>query len=126
MSAREVARAEAIDEAEIQGLLARDDFRALVESWREFETLPPEEQTRRLVILARQAIANALADWDVGAAFFVLREDERAATRPSPWPRVLSPPRNAKPAPARRLGPPVPRRQPWPAPNACRPSRGCG
>ena len=77
MSPREVARAEQVDEAEIQDLLQRADFAALVQSWHAIDALPQAEQIRRLVILARQAIEQALCDWDVPAAFFVLRENER-------------------------------------------------
>jgi hypothetical protein len=75
MSPNEVARADGVDEAEIQGLLATDSFRRLVGSWQALEAKPPEERRRRLVTLAFQAIEQALADWDLGAAFFVLRED---------------------------------------------------
>jgi hypothetical protein len=77
MSPREVARSEQVDEAEIQGLLQQADFAALVESWHVIDALPQAEQMRRLVALARQAIEQALYDWDVPAAFFVLREDAR-------------------------------------------------
>ena len=77
MSPREVARAEQVDEAEIQGLLRQADFAALVESWHAIDALPQAEQIRRLVVLARQAIEQVLCDWDVPAAFFVLRENER-------------------------------------------------
>ena len=77
MSPREVARAEQVDEAEIQDLLQRTDFAALVQSWHAIDALPQAEQIRRLVILARQAIEQALCDWDMPAAFFVLRENER-------------------------------------------------
>jgi hypothetical protein len=82
MSPREVAHAERRNEAAIQGLLAQDGLRELVASWEALAAKPPEEQTRQLVILARQAIHNALADRDVGAAFFVLREDERGRDPP--------------------------------------------
>jgi hypothetical protein len=75
MSPREVARADGVDEAEIQGLLATDSFRRLVASWQALEAKPPEERRRRLVTLAFQAIEQALADWDMGAASCVLRED---------------------------------------------------
>jgi hypothetical protein len=75
MSPKEVARADGVDEAEIQGLLATESFRRLVASWQALEAKPPEERRRRLVTLAFQAIGQALADWDLGAAFFVLRED---------------------------------------------------
>lgn len=77
LSAREVARAEAVEEAAVEDLLAQEGFRALVESYRALAERPVEEQTARLVRLARIAIENALAaDWDMGVAFFVLREHE--------------------------------------------------
>jgi hypothetical protein len=73
MSVRQVARSERTEEAAIEALLAQDDFRELLESQRALEALPEEEQTERLVRLARIAIENALSDFDLGAAYFVLR-----------------------------------------------------
>ena len=75
MSVAEVARAERADTAAIESLLAQDGFAAVVESWRAMAEQPEAEQTARLVRLARLAIENALTDWDMGAAFFVLREN---------------------------------------------------
>lgn len=74
MTVAEVARAEGREEAAIEGLLAQERFRALVASQKALAERPVEEQTARLVLLARQAIENALSDFDMGAAFFVLRE----------------------------------------------------
>ena len=75
MSVAEVARAERADTAAIESLLAQDGFTAVIESWRAMAEQPEAEQTARLVRLARLAIENALTDWDMGAAFFVLREN---------------------------------------------------
>jgi hypothetical protein len=75
MSVAEVARAERTDTKAIESLLARDGFAAVIESYRAMAEQPEAEQTARLVRLARIAIENALSDWDMGAAFFVLRED---------------------------------------------------
>ena len=75
MSVAEVARAEHSDTAAIETLLAQDGFTAVIASWRAMAEQPEAEQTARLVRLARQAIENALTDWDMGAAFFVLREN---------------------------------------------------
>lgn len=75
MTPKEVAAAEATDEAAIEDLLAKEEFRGLVASYKALAERPIAEQTARLVALARQAIENALAvDGDMGAAFFVLRE----------------------------------------------------
>lgn len=78
MTPKEVARAEATDEAAIEGLLAQEDFRELVEADRALLALPVEEQRARLVKLARFALRNALADDHAGAALFVLREEARS------------------------------------------------
>ena len=51
--------------ATIEALLAEDGFAELVESYKALAELPAEEQTARLVKLARLAIENALADWDI-------------------------------------------------------------
>jgi hypothetical protein len=75
MSVAEVARAERTEESAVEALLAEDGFAELVESYKALAELPAEEQTARLVRLAWLAIENALADWDMGAAFFVLREN---------------------------------------------------
>jgi hypothetical protein len=77
MTPAEAARAEGADEAAVTGLLGDEGFRALVESQRALATRPESEQLARLVLLARQAIECALlVDWDMGTAFFVLREHE--------------------------------------------------
>ena len=126
MSVAEVARAEHSDEPAIEGLLARKGFAALVESWRAMAEQPEAEQTARLVKLARIAIENALDDWDMGAAFFVLRENTQgrdpahtvakrivasakrsAAAAPHPAPTVEPPPAPpaTPPAPPRPYDP---------------------
>lgn len=110
MSVAEVARAENTDTAAIDALLARDGFSAVIESWRAMAEQPEAEQTARLVRLARQAIENALTDWDMGAAFFVLRENaqgrdpahtiakrivagaKRSTAPPAPMPPAETPP----------------------------------
>ncbi|HEX6015497.1 MAG TPA: hypothetical protein VFY87_27600 [Geminicoccaceae bacterium] len=78
LTPKQVARAEGTDEAAIGNLLAQDGFRELVAAHEEFLAEPPEAAMARLVRLARLALENALsADWDVGAALFVLREHKR-------------------------------------------------
>lgn len=77
MTPAEVARAEGRDEAAIHALLEQEGFRGLVASYRALAERSAAEQTARLVKLARFAIENALSDWDVGAALFVLRENAR-------------------------------------------------
>jgi hypothetical protein len=78
LTPKQVARTEGTDEGAIEGLLAQDGFRELVAAHEEFLAEPPEAAMARLVRLARLALENALsADWDVGAALFVLREHKR-------------------------------------------------
>ena len=131
MSVAEVARAEHSDEPAIEGLLARKGFAALVESWRAMAEQPEAEQTARLVKLARIAIENALDDWDMGAAFFVLRENtqgrdpahtvakrivasaKRSAATTPPTPTVEPPPAPPATPPAPRG--PTTRSTPWSA-----------
>lgn len=122
MSVPQVARTEGKEEAAIEDLLAQEDFRGLVESQKALEALPEEEQTERLVRLARIAIENALSDLDLGAAYFVLREHGQgrdpartvartimgkarraAAAPPAPPPAPLGPP----------AAPGAPRRRPY-------------
>jgi hypothetical protein len=74
MTAGEVARAEAVDVAEIDGLLAQPDFSGLVDAARALAARPDAEQTARLVTLARFALEMALADGDMRVALFILRE----------------------------------------------------
>jgi hypothetical protein len=123
MSVAEVARAERADEAAVESLLAEDGFAELVESYKALAELPAEEQTARLVKLARLAIENALADWDMGAALFVLRENaqgrdpaatiagrvaataRRTTAAPSPPPSTAPPPAQAAPRPPRAYDP---------------------
>lgn len=73
----EAARAEGCEPGAIEALLDRKGFRGLVESCKALAERPEAEQIRRLVLLARQTIELALADWDTGAAFFVLREHDQ-------------------------------------------------
>lgn len=77
LTPREVARAEAKDEAAIQELLEDASFRELLEGERALLALPVEEQRARLVRLARTALENALCDDHAGAALFVLSEEAR-------------------------------------------------
>ncbi len=117
MSVAEVARAEHSDEPAIEGLLARRGFAALVESWRAMAEQPEAEQTARLVKLARIAIENALDDWDMGAAFFVLRENTQGRDPAHTVARriVASAKRSA-------AAPPTPTVEPPPAPPAAPPA----
>jgi hypothetical protein len=57
-----VARAEAVAEREIDALLARPDFRELLEALRELAGLPEAERVRRLERLAWYVLELALAD----------------------------------------------------------------
>lgn len=109
MTVAEVARAEGREEAAIEGLLAQERFRALVASQKALAERPVEEQTARLVILARQAIENALSDCDVGAAFFVLREhsEGRDPARTVANRILASARRTAAPAAAQHPSPPA-------------------
>lgn len=73
----EVARAEGAEESAVTALLAQRGFKELVASYEAQLAEPPEVHTARLVKLARLALENALSDWDVGAALFVLEENAR-------------------------------------------------
>jgi hypothetical protein len=77
MTPQAIAWAEGTDAAAVEDLLQRDEFRRLVDSFAELLARPAEAQRARLVRLARIALENALGDWDVGAALFVLEEDAR-------------------------------------------------
>jgi hypothetical protein len=77
MTTGEVARAEAVDEADIEGLLTQPDFSGLLDAARALAARPAAEQTVRLVTLARFALEMALADGDMRVAFFILREADR-------------------------------------------------
>ena len=118
MTAGEVARAEAVEVAEIEGLLAQPDFSGLVDAARALAARPDAEQTARLVTLARFALEMALADGDMRVAFFILREADRgrdpaatvaegvlAASRrkaPGGDAATFRPPRSASPRPRGR------------------------
>jgi hypothetical protein len=99
-----VARAEGTDEAAIDRLLQRDGFAVLVESWRELTEMPAADYAAKMVRLARIAIENALADWDVGTACFVMREHgqgrDPAATLAARLARTTRPAAEAPPEPA--------------------------
>ena len=66
------------DEAMVAGLLQREDFQALVEIARAWHEDSDEAARRKLVVMARQALARAM-DWedDPRAALFVLDEEAR-------------------------------------------------
>ena len=66
-----VARAEAVAEREITGLLAQPDFQELVLALEELQGLPEEERLRRLERHAWCVLEMALADSDWRAAAFV-------------------------------------------------------
>jgi hypothetical protein len=110
------------DETMVAGLLQREDFQALVEAAREWHDDPDEAARRKLVVMARQALARAM-DWedDPRAALFVLDEEARgrdpAATVAA---AVLKRPRRA-PAPTDGIRSRPPRRtRPAPHPRAVR------
>lgn len=75
LTPEQAARAEGTETSAVDALLAQEGFCRLVESQQALEALSPAEQTARLVRLARIALENALRDWDVGAACFVLHEN---------------------------------------------------
>ena len=101
LSPKAAALPEGGDEAMVDGLLAREDFQALVEAARAWHEDSDEAARRKLVVMARQALARAM-DWedDPRAALFVLDEEARgrdpAATVAA---AVLKRPRRA-PAPS--------------------------
>jgi hypothetical protein len=73
----QVAVAERCPLETIESLLEQEGFRELVEADRDLLAIPVDQQRARLVRLARIAIENALSDWDLGAACFVLKEEEQ-------------------------------------------------
>jgi hypothetical protein len=110
MSKDAVARAEGTAPETVDRLLREPDFQGLVESFKELLAEPPERHRARLVRLARIALENALTDWDVGAALFVLDQDERgndpaetladAVLAQARRPAAAIPPGQGAPAPA--------------------------
>jgi hypothetical protein len=115
LPAAAVARAEQVDPAEIEALLARPDFRELLASCRALAALPEAERLRRLEQIAWCALELAMAEGDWRCAAFVLSErrlgrspaltlaravvadEKRAARQPPPEPR----PSVARSGPAR-------------------------
>jgi hypothetical protein len=71
LSPAAVARAEAVAERDITGLLAQPDFQELVEALEELQGLPEEERLLRLERHAWCVLEMALADSDWRAAAFV-------------------------------------------------------
>jgi hypothetical protein len=69
-----VARAERVQEAEIDALLAQPDFRELLDALAALEALPEEERLRYLERLAWFVLERALADDDWRCAAFILAE----------------------------------------------------
>jgi hypothetical protein len=59
-----VARAEQVEPAEVEALLARPDFRELVASCRALAALPEEERLARLEQIAWCTLELAMADTD--------------------------------------------------------------
>ena len=108
---RAAALPEGGDEALVQRLLEREEFRAVVAGARGDLAAPPAAHRKRLVLLARQALERALALDDAPVAVFVLEEEARdrdpAATLADgvlqAKARALRPPaeRPAKPRPGR-------------------------
>ena len=96
LSPKAAALPEGGDETMVAGLLQREDFQALVEIARECLEDSDETARRKLVVMARQALARAM-DWedDPRAALFVLDEEARGR---DPAATVLKRPRRA-PAP---------------------------
>jgi hypothetical protein len=92
----------------IEALLAQEGFRELVEADRELLAMPVEEQRARLVRLARIAIENALSDWDLGAACFVLKEEEQGRDPAVTVAEGVIARRRKPPAPLRPPPPPAP------------------
>jgi hypothetical protein len=72
-----VARAERVQEAEIDALLAQPDFRELLDALAALEALPEEERLRYLERLAWFVLERALVDDDWRCAAFVLAERRR-------------------------------------------------
>jgi hypothetical protein len=78
LPAKAAALPEGVDERMVEGLVQREDFQALVEAAREWHEDSEETARRKLVVMARQALARAM-DWedDPRAALFVLDEEAK-------------------------------------------------
>jgi hypothetical protein len=74
---RAAALPERADEALVERLLAREEFRAVVEGSVEDLALSPQEFRARLVRLARQTLERALFLDDAPVALFILEEEAR-------------------------------------------------
>lgn len=107
----QVAAAERRPVATIESLLEQEGFKELVDADRDLLAMPVEQQRARLVRLARIAIENVLSDWDLGAACFVLKEEEQGRDPAVTVAEVVI---------ARRQKPPAPLRPPLP-PSVLRP-----
>jgi hypothetical protein len=70
----QAARAEGVADAEVEALVARPAFAAVVDAYRYLEEMDEAARLARLERIAWLALENALADGDVRAAMFVLRE----------------------------------------------------
>jgi hypothetical protein len=73
----QAARAERVEPAEVEALLAEPDFAALVADYRALLAQPEPEARARLLTLARFLLMEAMNEGDLRAAMFVLREEER-------------------------------------------------
>jgi hypothetical protein len=118
----QAARAEGVADAEVEGLLARPCFAAVVDAYRALDAMDEATRLARLERIAWIALENALADGDLRAAMFVLRERaqgrnpartlaERVAAgpRPAPWPAAAPPEASAEAGPRpRRYDDPCP------------------
>jgi hypothetical protein len=94
----QAARAERVPAADVEALLAQSDFQELLETCREFDTMPADKRLAMLEHLALTILEHALARGDVRAALFFLRE-RRQGRNPAHTlaTRVLSAARPAAP-----------------------------
>jgi hypothetical protein len=118
----QAARAEGVEETEVETLLADPDFAALVDEFRALQALPEAEARALLLRLARGVLEEAAVEGDVRVALFIWREETRgrdpaatladgvvaasrhAARPPAPVP---APPPPETPPPARAPRPPA-------------------